>query len=190
MLWPFSWYSCFGLICKSIWSFSAMTLVYLFFFSLLLSLQSEYALSVVQFHWLKTLEARAGFRPVSVQPACPSWWRNSVQRPYHCWSWHILMAWLCGPNTSPHCGQLDGCHQGNPLISEGHFLSQATAARVVSTRAGKVGWSRTGREPGRVDLEVSVIHSETDTSSLLRVTSELSPFVFSYWTSRAVVQAM
>lgn len=27
---------------------------------------------------------------------------------------------------------------GNPLISEGHFLSQATATRAVSTGAGKV----------------------------------------------------
>lgn len=146
-----------------------------------LSLQSDYSLSVVRFHWLKMLEARAGFRSISVQPACLSWWRNSVQRPCHCWSWHIPMAWLCGPQTSPHCGQLDGCHQGNLLISEGHFLSQATAASAVSTGAGKVGWSRTGRERGRVHVEVSVIQSVTDTSSLLRVTLELSPFVFSYW---------
>lgn len=39
---------------------------------------------------------------------------------------------------------------GNPLISEGHFLSQATATRAVSTGAGKVGQTRTGGKPGGV----------------------------------------
>lgn len=42
-----------------------MTLAWLFFFSLLLSLELDYSLNVVWFHWPRMFEARAGFRFVS-----------------------------------------------------------------------------------------------------------------------------
>lgn len=48
----------------------------------------------------------------------------------------ILLVWA---PDKPHCGQLDGCHQGKPLITAGHFLSQATDTRTVST------WARESR---------------------------------------------
>ena len=138
-----------------------MTLASLFFLFLLLFLEPDYySLSVVWSHWPKMLEARAGFRYVT---------QSSLSAPHDegilCKD--LIIADLgtfrqpacVGPRQAPTVASWMDV-TGNPLISEGHFLSQATATRAVSTGAGKVGQARTGAKPGRVCLEASVTHRD------------------------------
>lgn len=177
-----SWDSCFSLICKNIQSFSAVTFTCLFFCSLLVSSTGP-SLSLIWVPWTKDIRSKGGAQICrSALPPCPWGWWDSVQRFYLCCSWHLLIFCMCRPQMSPNCGQLDGCHQGKPLITAGHFLSQATATGPCQLGVGKVGQTRTSwrGKSCRVYLEVTMIHSKIDTSPLLRVTAILS-IVCYFW---------